>query len=341
MLAVEEAVVGGVDQQRVLELARVAQRADDPLDALVDRQQRLGAAAIAPGGVGDLLGRQRRAGSESSRLVADVGLVEVRRLGERLVRERADVSRRRLRGAVAAALVRRVGVGPAAVGCEIGEREEERPAVGRPAGDQLDRLVRVGVGRVRLRRGRGVGILGIGAVGDPLAVLEQLVAVEEVGPLRAVPFRPTRGNADGASLVAVEELADVRRVVPGALQPHRQRLRRVEAVEAPERRRVAEHAVVVGVLAREQRGARRAAERPVRHAHREGRPAAADQLGDPAHVAHRVLRLVVAHDHDDVRPPLRGRGSRGGCGGDCGRRADERHRQRRSPDPANRTHRPS
>ena len=47
MLAVEEAVVGGVDQQGVVQLAGVAQGADDPLDALVDRRQRLGPAAVA------------------------------------------------------------------------------------------------------------------------------------------------------------------------------------------------------------------------------------------------------------------------------------------------------
>ena len=149
------------------------------LDALVDREQRLGPAAVAPRGVGDLLGGQRRAGANRRRLVGDVGLVEVRRLREGLV---ANAPRWRaagfavLRSGSGSAL----GVGPPLWGARYAsERKNGRRRA--PAGDQLDRLVGVDVGRVRLRRGRGVGILGGRAVGDPLTVFEQLVAVEAVG----------------------------------------------------------------------------------------------------------------------------------------------------------------
>ena len=46
VLAVEEAVVGGVDEERVVELTGRLQRTDDRGDALVDRQQRLQALAV-------------------------------------------------------------------------------------------------------------------------------------------------------------------------------------------------------------------------------------------------------------------------------------------------------
>ena len=206
-----------------------------------------------------------------------------------------------LRGALAAAAVRVVGVRPAAVRRQIGDREEERLALGSAPADQLDRLVGVDVGRVGRRRRWTVRVLLVRAVLDVLAVLEQLIAVEGVGLLRAVPFRPSRGDPDRAVLVAVQELADVGRVVAGALEPYGQRLGAVEPVEAAQRRRVAEHPVVVGVLAGEEGRPRGTADRPVGDAGRKAGALAADQRVDLRHVAQRVLGLVVAHHHDDVR----------------------------------------
>ena len=89
---------------------------------------------------------------------------------------------------------------------------------------------------------------------------------------RATPTSP----ADGRLVrVVVQVLADQRGVVAGALEPHREvvvGVQRLEAREAAVRRLVAPHAVVVGVLAGQERGPRRAAEREVDEAVRERRP---------------------------------------------------------------------
>ncbi len=301
------------------------QRRDHGGGALVDRQQRLGAAPVVAAGPVDLLRRQRLPAGERRRLVGDVGLVEARRLGEGLGVERPGVADRRLGGVVAAELrLRRRVVGRSRVRREVGDGEEEGLIGRRPLPDQVDRLLAVHVGGVGGRIGGVVGVLVGVAVRVDLAVLEQLVAVEAVGGLRAVPLRPTRRHADRAVLVAVQELADVRRVVARVLQPDGQRPADVEVREAAERLGVAEDVVVVGVLAGLEGRAGGAAERPVGHVRRERRALLADQLPDAAHVAHRVLGLVVAHQDDDVRPLLvRLRGA-GGLGGRTGRQRQQR-----------------
>ena len=108
VLAVEVAVVGGVDDQRVVELARRPQRLDDLLDALVHRQQRLQLTAVLALDVGDLAGAQAWEVPDLGRLVGDVGLVEVRGLRQRLGVERMGVAGRRFR--CIAAVVRRVRI---------------------------------------------------------------------------------------------------------------------------------------------------------------------------------------------------------------------------------------
>ena len=63
MLAGEQAVVGGVDEQRVVELALSLECLDDPLDALVDGEQRFEPAAVLAGHlVGHGLRQRRQAG---------------------------------------------------------------------------------------------------------------------------------------------------------------------------------------------------------------------------------------------------------------------------------------
>jgi hypothetical protein len=96
VLAVEEPVGGGEDEQRPLELPGLRKRGDDPLDALVEREQRPQLAAVAAGDLGDLGLAQQRQIADPGRLVGDVGLVEVRRPRQRLVAEGPAVADRGL-----------------------------------------------------------------------------------------------------------------------------------------------------------------------------------------------------------------------------------------------------
>ena len=116
------------------------------------------------------------------------------------------------------------------------------------------------------------------AVGDQRAVLVELVVVDALGAAAARP-RTTRSSPAGRRsgrcapvAVAVQVLADVDRPVAGRLQPDRQRAGVVEPGEAAVGRPVAEHAVVVRVLAGVERRPRRAAQRPVGEVVGERRP---------------------------------------------------------------------
>src|SRR6185312_10675422 len=96
------------------------------------------------------------------------------------------------------------------------------------------------------------------------AVLVQRVVVVAVrrGVDGAVPLAPARRDLERVSpSVAVQVLAEMDGVVTGPLQPDGERVRPVELLEAALRQRVPAHAVVVRVLPREKRGARRTAER--------------------------------------------------------------------------------
>ena len=99
VLAVEEAVVGGEEDERVVELAGLAQRLDDRGDGLVHRHQCL--APLLP----VFLDRcdppriEQRPLPDHPRLVGHVRLVEARRLRQRRAFQRVMVARRRNRSA--------------------------------------------------------------------------------------------------------------------------------------------------------------------------------------------------------------------------------------------------
>ena len=194
---------------------------------------------------------------------------------------------------------------PAGVRGEEGDRQVEGLARRRGRGDQL-----VGPPGEEIR---GVELgLPRGAVGDQRPVLVDRVTVEVVGRGvdRAVPVVEARRHLGlGRDLaVAVEELAHVHGPVARGLQPQREPVRLVEARVAAGGQRIAEYAVVVRVLAGVERGARGTAERVVDEAPRERRSPTSEQRHGLRHHRHRVERLVVGHQHDDVRLG-RGRGS--------------------------------
>ena len=161
---------------------------------------------------------------------------------------------------------------------------------------------------------------------------------EVVEPIRGAPeqareLRPARRDGDAA--VPVEVLADDGGRVAGPPQPDRQRLAAAQTVEPAERRADRPHAVIVGVLAGEERRPRGAALRERHERVGEGHAALADQRARPRHRRHVRRRLVVGLDHDHVGRrrrrgrsgrkgqqeqqdrPAHGRGSMGAAGRDC------------------------
>jgi hypothetical protein len=95
MLTVEEAVVGGVDDQRALELARRAQRGDDVPNRLVYGKQRLEPLLVVLTDRVQPCGPDQGTIADRRRLVGDIRLVERGRGGQRLGHEGVPVSRRR------------------------------------------------------------------------------------------------------------------------------------------------------------------------------------------------------------------------------------------------------
>ena len=192
--------------------------------------------------------------------------------------------------------------------------------------DRLDRLLAQHVGLVE----RGVLDVEV-AVAVEHAVLEHLVAVHLVGALvdGAVPVAPARRHVGLAPQpVAVEVLADVRGAVARGLQPHRQRVLRVERLDAAVRRRVVEDAVVVAVLPGQVGGARRAAQRRGDVGAGEARARGADQLPRLRHRRHVLVGLVVGHQHDDARALERRRRRLGAQRGERERGRQDGERQR-------------
>ena len=130
------------------------------------------------------------------------------------------------------------------------------------------------------------------------SVLVQRVVVEAVGRRR--PSRAIRSSRAApvrvAGPVAVQVLADVRREVAGPLEPDRQRVRPVELGEFALRRSVAEHAVVVRVLAGQRGRARGAAEGEAYEAVLEARALRHQQAPTPVITRERLDRLVVRLD---------------------------------------------
>jgi hypothetical protein len=180
------------------------------------------------------------------------------------------MTRRWRRGA--ATVLRRVRVRQAApVRGRVGEPEEERLRLRRPAVDEVDRFP-----------GQYV-LLEVGwvlAVKDPVAVVVQRVVVDLLVVRGGhVPLRPAQRH-EGLVHVAVQVLADQGGVVPGALEPDREGVASVQllkAAEAAVRRIVAEDAVVVHVLTGEEGGAGGAAERVVDEAPLERHSVIGDQ----------------------------------------------------------------
>ena len=216
---------------------------------------------------------------------------------------------------------------PAHVRGEERDPHEERLSRGRAAAHDLDGLVCVDVRLVRRR---------VPPVLHERPVLVDRVAVELVRGVvdRAVPLRPAGRDLVLVEVaVSVQVLADVDRLVARALEPDGKGVLVVQRVVAAVGRLVREHAVVVGVLAGEEGGAGRAAERERREAVVEGRSLGDEQPLDVLHDADRLDGLVVGHDHDDVRPLRRpGMCSRcadcpGGDGSDAEQHAGDRERR--------------
>jgi hypothetical protein len=144
------------------------------------------------------------------------------------------------------------------------------------------------------------------AVVDEVAVLVQRVVEDALrGPVGArVPLRPAgrheRRPRPGTA-VAVQELADLDGGVARVLEPERERVVVVEVGEASALiGAVAAHIVVLGVLAREQRRPRRAADGPVDEAVGEGDAVVADLGVDLVHDPHLAGVHVVGEKDDDV-----------------------------------------
>ena len=108
VLALQPAVVGDEDDQRVAQLPGAAQDRDEALDVVVDGPQRTGAALVVELELRDLrLGQRRRGVAHGRRLVAEVGLVEARRPRQLQPRARRGVARRGPRVVALAAHERR------------------------------------------------------------------------------------------------------------------------------------------------------------------------------------------------------------------------------------------
>ena len=160
VLAVEEAVVGGEDDQGVVELAVGAQRVDDLLDALVHREQRLERAAVACAACPRSESRSRRGWLRIAAGLSETSAsLKLGGLGSG-----SESNAWAWRGAGFAAPPQSdggfgFGSGPADVRRRVGEPEEERLRLRRAAVDEADRLpgqhVLLEVGRVAGRSGPG------------------------------------------------------------------------------------------------------------------------------------------------------------------------------------------
>ena len=175
--------------------------------------------------------------------------------------------------------------------------EEERALAGALAEDRV-RLVAVDVGLVARR-------LRLRTVRVQRPVLVQRVVVV---PVRrridgAVPLAPAgRDLRSVPRPVPVQVLAEMDGVVPGVLQPHGERVRRVELVVAAVGERVSAYAVVVRVLSGEQRRTRRTAERERVEVVVERDALVSDQAAHLREHLHLGERLVVGLEDEDVGP---------------------------------------
>ena len=363
MLALEPPVVRHEHDQRVLELIRLAQGADQPLDVVVDREQRARPALVVELQLGYLLLAERaRARAHVGGLVADVRLVEARRAGQLVALALRGVARRGTG----------VGTGPShqraghvlAMGGDRGPPDEERllrPPLLRdqPVGDLAGHVGRVvlgplgspvAVGRwshhadelVQHVREAGVLPLGdldvgeldelpgeVGVAPRPEAAVDvhHIVVVIVGGDIeQPAPDVEALGNLTVRveRAVAVEPLSDQGGGVARPLQPGRQR------VAAPLHPvpaiwvEVAADAVVMCVLTRDEGRASGATEREGVDRVGEARAPRRQQTPDVRHQRHVARRHVVGHHDEDVRPPVLARGGRASLRG--GRQDQKRER---------------
>ena len=225
---------------------------------------------------------------EKRGLVADIGLVERRRLREARVAELADVARIG-HGAASSSLPVE-----ARVGSDLVDLKEDGFAAGREPANETHRAALEYARRVVPRRA---------AVVDPAAVPRKVPVV--IGVLARVELRvplvPSRrhGRLPIALVVAVEELAHVCGDITGSSEPHGQHVSLVAQIAVG----AGQYAVVVPVLSGEQPGSRRAAQGCGEEGVLEGGPLAREQPGHRRHVlgANLRQRLVVRHHEDDVR----------------------------------------
>ncbi len=134
----------------------------------------------------------------------------------------------------------------------------------------------------------------------PVHLVELVVVLADDGRVEPVPSRlaPAMGPE------AVEVLARERRAVSGPVEPYRQRPVGLQR-RIGEAALVGLHAVVLRVLAGEDRRPRRAAQRVRRQRVRERHARAAQQLAGLGHPVQVARGHVVGADQDDVGP-LRG-----------------------------------
>ena len=296
VLAEEVAVVRGVDDDRVVELAEAVQLPHSRPVGLVDGLQ---AADPRPELRDDLVLGQDVVPGDDGRLVAVVDLVEggLVEAGRPRVREQAPVplGRHRTRGPpLAWARV---------VGPHVRDPQE-------PRGVLRAELAQVGLRVV----GGDVGHVVMG-VAHRVAVVLEGGPVVAVGPRRGRVPVVEAGQRAGLVRVAVEHLAHERGPVAGRLQPQPEVLLgaaavhegRPPAVGSP----VVSHPVVLGVLPGEDLRARWTAHRVRTDEVGDVDARTTDQPAGERHPAHLVVALVVTGDEEDVGPMVgRGQGGR-------------------------------
>ena len=190
--------------------------------------------------------------------------------------------------------------------------DEPRLRVAAEPGDESPRLGRHHAGGVAAGEGLDLAVHVLRQVEVRVrAAVEQapggprmVGAGQPLGPSRRfVEQRRLAGGADRLFAVPVEVLADQRRLVTRFLEHGRDRALVAEGRE-PVRLLVAVDVVVVGVLAGEEAGPRRAAQRVRREGVLERQPTIGEQPLHVRHPAHVVPAHVVGLDHQHVRPLL-------------------------------------
>ncbi len=370
VLALQPAVVGHEDDQRVAQLAGGGEDLHQALHVVVDGEQRADPPLVVELELLDLVGGQRgRVGAHVRRLVGEVGLVEARRPRQGEARAPVRVARRRARVAPRPAHERRRDVLAVRRG---GRPPDEERLLRVPLrrdeilGDLAGHVRRVVPGVLRSPVAIGGGAHGRGQLrqdpGETARVrrhldvreldelarevrvaprLEPAVAVHHevvvvVGGHVEEPAPRVEADRDLAvgveRAVAVEPLADQRGAVAGPLQPPRQDVVPVLHAVPAVGVEVAHDTVVVGVLAGDEGRPRRAAQREGVDRVGERRPPRGEQAPDVRHLRDVGRRLIVGHDDEDVRPAVAGRDGGAGGGRAGERRGQERRGERRERD---------